>query len=493
MKKYSVYQKSESVYFGPELAFPIALILIASAITYGLLYFLGIVTAILFNVIISWCAYYFVHSYRSDARITFNFIKGVLLILAILLFVDYGVYALVTYQKTGIFKKLYFQMWLIATFGVPVLFYTFYFIIEYSRNYFSGTQMAYYFFKVLLDIDYDRELLTYIDNIQFINTSKKVSSDIKLEKIPCFYSEQELKEMESDSIRNYYLEKSFYSEMTQLPFGTDLLKISWFSIIEDKYYDLELPFPFDKISIENQKYSTNASSILRGKKTKPLTLHIHANGGVRLFNSDTVLINHLESVPSPISAEERNKKIKQHQYSHEYYNDCEKFSNLIEKIKTSGEIKERFLIQNKLIPWRMSFSGLQGDNFFEITDASFAEYKREKNDLEESALRFLPKKIQIIYRGYHLYPWLIIRVNTQKLYHCIKEITNDNEQCAVYFDLVFESYSKTDLTFTITANENKIVFTYWEIEIDTFRKQSMNKHLLNTDETYIQQKLLKKV
>lgn len=487
MKKYSVYQKSESVYFGPELAFPIALAIITSAITYVFLYFLGIVIAILFNAVISWCAYYYIYYYgKSETRITFNFIKGFALILALVLFVDYGVYALVTYQKTGIFKKLFFQIWLIAILGVPVLFYTSYFIIEYCHRYFSEKKMADYFLKVLLDIDYDRELLTYIDNVQFINTSKKVTSDIKLEKIPCFYSDQELEEMESDRIRNYFLEKSYYSEMTQLPFGTNLLKISWFSLIEDKYYDLELPFPFDKISIEKQKYPAKSAGFLRGKKTKPLTLHIHSNGGVRLFNNDTVLINHLKSTPAPISTEERNHKIKQHQYSHEYYNDCEKFSRLIEKIKTSGGIEERFLIQNTKLPWRMSFSELDDNNYFEVTDVSFTEYKIEKKDFEEPVLRFLPKKIQAIYRGYHLCRWLTIRINTQKLYHTIKNSIDENEECAISFDLSFQNYSKTDLKFTITANEKSMVFTDWEFEIDASRKQSMDKHLFDTEKAQME-------
>lgn len=39
-KNYSFYKKTNEVYFSGEIAFPIVLILIASLITYGLLYFL---------------------------------------------------------------------------------------------------------------------------------------------------------------------------------------------------------------------------------------------------------------------------------------------------------------------------------------------------------------------------------------------------------------------------------------------------------------------
>lgn len=149
----------------------------------------------------------------------------------------------------------------------------------------------------------------------------------------------------NDSDRNYYLEKDVFSNTIHMPFDADCLFMSWYSIIEDKYYDIEVPFPFEKLVIEQEKYPTDVSAVLRGKKTKRLNLHIHANGGVRLFNSDMVLINLAENFPSVITDEVRNNKIEFHRCSHEYYNDPKAFSALVEKIKSSNGIEERFLIK----------------------------------------------------------------------------------------------------------------------------------------------------
>jgi Tfp pilus assembly protein PilF len=298
--------------------------------------------------------------------------------------------------------------------------------------------------------------------------------------------------MEDNSTRNYYSEKSVFSDTIHIPFSANLLFISWYSIVEDKYYDIELSFPFDKMILEREKYPTNVSGILRGKKTKRLNLHIHANGGIKLFNSDIVLIDHLNSIPTSITKEVRDEKIKRHRYSHEYYNDPKAFSSLIEKIKASSGIEERFLIQNKLVPWSICISGLEGDNYLDVFDVSFHEYESEMETLESSMLRFLPQKLEFIYRGDYLYRWLILRINFQKLYQCIQKLTDGNEESPLLFDLVFENLSKkSNLKFTLTANGKSMIFTDWEIQIDKARKESMDDHLLDKSEDETKRNLLK--
>lgn len=477
-KNYSFYKKTEEVYLSPEFAFPIAVIVMASAITYVCLYFLGITVAILFNVFISFCGNFFFYYYgKSSTTITLEFLIRVALTTAFFLFIDYGVYALVIYQETDVFNKLYFYIWLTIIVGGPFLYYVF----QHSRYYFQEKSMAVTYIKVFFKVHHDRELLTYIDTIQFVNTARCTMSDIKLEKPNCFYSESELNKMDS-SDRNYYTGESVFSEMIHLPFDADTLFMSWYSIIEDKYYDIEVPFPFEKLVIEQEKYPTNVSAILRGKKTKKLNLHIHENGGIRLFNEDEVLIDLPESIPTVISEEQRNEKIEFHRLSHEYYSDPKAFSGLIEKIKTSGGIQERFLIKNKLMLWSMTLSGLKGNNYLDLQDVSFSKYKTELAELETENLRFLPKEIGIVYRGNYLYDWLTLSINTQVLYHSIQELTAGNHEIPVLFDLVFEDFSETGLKFTIRARDKFVLFNNWKIDIKKDRKQDMTDHLLDIDE-----------
>lgn len=476
MKNYSIYKKTTPVYFSGEIAYPLGFVLLASIVSYGLFYIFGVGLAIAFNIVVSFCVYFYLFYYgKSNTKITLAFVIGFLLILSVLLFVDYGVYLLVLYQKTGVFNDLYFQMWLATLLGIPAFYYGF----QYGRYYFLEWRMAENYLRVSLDIDYDRELLTYIDAIEFANTSKHRRSNIKLDRPPCFYSETELAEMESCRVRNYNLEKSAFSETIHIPFAANRLKLSWYSLIEDEYYDIELDFPFEKLILEKQKYPTNVMSALRGKKTKPLTLHIYIKGGVRIFNSDTILIDHSKSSPIYIAETERHKKIALHRNSHEFYSNPEAFLNLIQNIRNSGRIEERFLIKNKLFCWGMQVSGFDTANFFEVSDVSCNEFRSEINGLETSEPRFLPNKIEVVYPGNTLFRWLVLRINSQKLFHCIKEMVNENEETPIQFELsFFEILGKTELQFTIRCNEKAIIFTDWEIQIDKARKQSMNAHVL---------------
>lgn len=490
MKNYSSYKDTEEVYFSTEMSFLIVPVLIAAVITYVLLTFFGIEIAVLFNVFIAFCANLYFYSYgKSYVDVPFSLLISTGLTSCLLLFGDYGVYALVLYQNTGIFNALYFKIWLAVLLGSPVLYYAF----QYGCYYLEVRANAVKYVKLQLKVHHDRELFIVLDAIQFVNSSKKTMSDIKLEKPQRFYSKDELSKLRQEDVLHHYLEMKVFNSGVHMPVGSDFLYISWYSIIEDKYYDIELPFPFEKLTIEQEKYPTDVPAVLRGRKTKPLYQHlqIHTNGRIRFFNDDLVLIDHPQSSPTPITEEERNNKIALHRSSHEYYNNPERFSELVNKIRSSGRIEERFLIKNKLILWSLTVSGLRGNNYLEIADVSFHNYKAAVSDTETSKLRFLPKKLVIVYRGNSLLPWLIIHINTQKLYQSIQYLTNGNDEIPVLFDLAFEDLSKINLKFNITTKENSVLFSDWEIQIDKYRNQSRIDHLLDIDEDQQKRSLYK--
>lgn len=490
MKNYSSYKDTEEVYFSTEMSFLIVPVLIAAVITYVLLTFFGIEIAVLFNVFIAFCANLYFYSYgKSYVDVPFSLLISTGLTSCLLLFGDYGVYALVLYQNTGIFNALYFKIWLAVLLGSPVLYYAF----QYGRYYLEVRANAVKYVKLQLKVHHDRELFIVLDAIQFVNSSKKTMSDIKLEKPQRFYSKDELSKLRQEDVLHHYLEMKVFNSGVHMPVGSDFLYISWYSIIEDKYYDIELPFPFEKLTIEQEKYPTDVPAVLRGRKTKPLYQHlqIHTNGRIRFFNDDLVLIDHPQSSPTPITEEECNNKIALHRSSHEYYNNPERFSELVNKIRSSGGIEERFLIKNKLILWSLTVSGLRGNNYLEIADVSFHNYKAAVSDTETSKLRFLPKKLVIVYRGNSLLPWLIIHINTQKLYQSIQYLTNGNDEIPVLFDLAFEDLSKINLKFNITTKENSVLFSDWEIQIDKYRNQSRIDHLLDIDEDQQKRSLYK--
>lgn len=487
IKNYSSYKRIDPVYFSGEIFFPIGLLFVAACITYGLLYFFGIGLAIFFNVVIAWIANFFMYYYgKSTANITFEFLAGVVGIVALLLFVDYGVYALVAYQKTGIFRGLYFAIWFSILFGSPVGYY----VYKFSSNYQARIRLAKTYFKASFGVYHDRELLTYIDSIAFLNSSGKLVSDIELLNDVAFYSDKELAEKDATS-RYYHLQQSAFSCLINIPVGADRFEMSWYSIVEDQYYSINVPFPSDKLLLEQEKYPLDEPEILRGKKSKRMQLHLYQNGGLKLYTDDLVLLDFPENTPTEISPEQKNDRIQKHRRAHRYYSDEEKFSELTQKIKKGNGIKERFELKDKLINWNLEFSGLDERSYIEIADVSFKSYRIEKPAATEPALRFLPKKITFIYRGSSLFPWLHVYLNSQKLNRIIEENKGENKETQVLFILDFHNESEVEMVFTVSLNGKKILFSDWEIGIDERWKKEIDEEQTWKKEDDLKRKLLK--
>ncbi|WP_243234468.1 DUF2931 family protein [Flavobacterium pectinovorum] len=100
--------------------------------------------------------------------------------------------------------------------------------------------------------------------------------------------------------RHYYVNKEGFREVVQIPFNANTVLLSWFSYFENKHYAIEIPFPFEKFIEVQKKYSTNKIKVFRGRKTKPLYLHLYLNGGVKFFYQDMILIDYSENKESAV-------------------------------------------------------------------------------------------------------------------------------------------------------------------------------------------------
>ncbi|WP_289658817.1 tetratricopeptide repeat protein [Flavobacterium panacagri] len=485
MKNYRSYQKVEPVYFSGEIFFPVGLLFAASLITYGLLYFTGFWPALFFNVVIAWCGYFYMYYFgRSNSKITFEFISGVFLIIALLLFVDYGVYVLVQYQKTRIFSRLYFTVWLAILIGVPISYYTYYF----GSHYYKKVSLADRYFKTYFSIYHDRELLMHIDSVAFVNPFKTLISDIKIENNNCFYSDEELAEMDRAS-KYYYLQKSAFSGLIHIPFGADQFEISWFSFVEDKQYKVNVPFPIEELKLEEEKYPLDEPKNIRGKKSKRIYLHIYQKGAFKLYTEDQVLLDFISSESMEIDQEEKKEKVITNIYSHKYYNNKKRFFELLESIKNSNAIEERFKLKDKQVVWNLELSGLDQRHYLEILGADFKTIKIEKEEFSQIFLRSLPKRMTFVFRGSYLFPWLTLHIDIQKLNQCIEELTSYNSENAITFSLDFKSLG-ADLAFYVFGNKKKVLFTDWEMVIDENRKKEMDEEILEKQEDETKRRLL---
>ncbi|PJJ08628.1 hypothetical protein CLU83_1914 [Flavobacterium sp. 1] len=355
MKKYKFYKKIEPVYFDSKeficyLFFPIML---ASCISYPILYLLDVKATIIFNVILALVANFFYNGLKNATpngsngnngnnslgvlSIFFEIIyyfSTFLTVFIVLFITDFGFYLLVVYQKTNQFNPLYFYLWLFTLFGLPVL----YFAIKISNYYYIKWRQAVAYVTLILDVKHDLELICCVDNIQFVNTLNRKSSNFKINNYLDYYSPQTIEVMD----KIYYTNKAVFRELVQIPFDTDMLLITWFSFVEDKCYSAEIPFPFKKLKIEQEKYPESKLRMLRGKETKPLLLHIYLNGGIKLFNKEGVLlIDSANNKEVPISKEDKEIKLLRFRHRLIFSGKTEDLPEIFNEIKTSGRIEAR--------------------------------------------------------------------------------------------------------------------------------------------------------
>lgn len=303
MKGYKFYKKVEPVNYNIEelLSYIVLPLIIASYISYPVLYFLGVEVTIVFNIILAFLANYF---YKGLKKFMPNFTINskleiinaglqfvyFLIVLIVLMTANFGFYLLVNYQKNNEFNIYYFYLWVLILFGTPLI----YFGIKFGMQYYEKQRQAIDFLKIFVTINHDAKLLLFIQNIQFINTHNRKSSDIHVKNNIRYYSYKEFLSIQTKT-RNYYANKEGFREAVQIPFGTNLLLISWFSFDENKLYELKIPFPFEEIIKEPEKHCSDNLKIFRGKEVKQLHFNLYLKGGINVFFKNKTLLGYPEN------------------------------------------------------------------------------------------------------------------------------------------------------------------------------------------------------
>lgn len=319
MKKYKLYKKVQPVYVNGEelLRYIILPLIIITYISYPILYFFGITATIVYNVSIAVTVVYFkrkMDRLLNILQINFQIahLQSIVvrcsmfvMILTVLVITDFGFYILVLYQKNNQFNLVHFYCWLLLLFGLPLVYYT----IRSARYHYIKNQQDQDYTTILLHVNYELDNFVSIENIQFVNSLNRKSSNIRINKNIRVYSQKEFVTKKSKT-RNHYINSNGVREVVHIPSSSNLFLLSWFSLTEDKYYDIEMPFSLEKRIKMNRKPATNNLSVVRGRELKMLQLKIYKNGGMKLFTKDEVLIDCSENKYSESDEECKNVKFK---------------------------------------------------------------------------------------------------------------------------------------------------------------------------------------
>lgn len=406
-----------------------------------------------------------------------SILPSFLLILGVILLTNVGVYIVTTFLQTGIFYSTCFYIWLFILFGLPAL----YFAVKELKYQFLLYYQAYYFTPLPLRVVHDYEFLTNKIKIAFLNTKNTFISEISVgsdEKVEFVGKLNNIPVSE----RNDYLYDPVFNDTVYIPKQTDRIRISWYSLIEDRQYDGEIDFSFDKLNYVPNKYPLDVPEFLRGKKTDPVMLALLQDGKVQLYNKHQDLTERVSVKSIEVSEDQKQQQFR---LSTSLYG-VKNIAALISTIKESKAIQRRAALADYLCSWQITGSGLEG-HAIEIKDVRDNYRTSAPLALNTFERRRLPIFFEI---DYHKISWLYIYIDAEKLYRLLQENLDVVPQLTFDFTIDLES-GKAELL--IKNNEKVLPFTAWEKKLDTYRWEEAKGLVLENKDFTIKNNFLKEI
>ena len=467
MKNHTTYTKSEPPYFNLSefLFFPVLPIAIVLVVSYAVLYLLGVTSLLVADVVIALIASYIYIGLknatpnggsgrgRSESDLLLSLLPSFLLLLCIEIFLNVGVYIVVKYQKNGVFHAGYFYAWLFVIVGLPVLY-----LLARQLQYLRVVRAQAIRFRPLrIKVTTDSELELYIKEIAFVNIHTKTEGTI-FNQYSYAQTDRTLAE------RNEDLNASVFSETIYIPTDTNLLRISWYSALEDKFYKGEAEFPFSTLGYEENKYPLNESRLMRGEKAKPVTLSIREEGRIQLYNQAGDIISPLHFHGSKPTEEDVNGP----EDFATYQRYVRKELSQLEVKNILQQIRRRTNILDFVCNWQITGSGLKGYTLYVTTIKEYTTIKAEEAISTRSSL---PIKIAF---SYERYTWATVYLDAQQLYDLI-QLNNLNES-----ELHLEAYldiEKGSVSLSVKIDDKSTPFKGTETEIQPESQEVVKKKI----------------
>lgn len=468
---YKQYKRRDEPYFNSSenIISPLGVLLATMVITYFSLYFAGFPFTCFLYILGSFFINLLFHGLKnatpngnnyngrstgiSGFLVLLSLLPSYLAILSVLTIANVGTYLVVQYQKTTVFYDSVFYIWVFIVFGLPVLYYIFRFT---KYNYLVYSQAVNYT-EFSLHINHDPEFLIKIDEIHFINFNKKRIAKCTFKKDREFESQKTLESL-NIAERNEILFSPAFSERVYAPVNTDILKVAYYSISEDTYYEDEIVFPYNQLIFEQNKYPLNKSKTLRGKKTNPLSINFYERGRIKIFSGTKLLLQ--KKLKTNFEKTKNNNEYKEIMRSSE---NKEAFSTLLLDNETRERIKTRQEIRENLFNWTLHLD-LSHNHLICVYDCNNSESLRKKFtdlNIKQSILETsLPREILFYSDAFNRTKWLEIAIDTEKLY----EIICKNKSTTFELFLTVNIEDGT-IALNLKIKDQSIEFDFWQKNI----------------------------
>jgi len=464
---------------------------------WAVIFYFGAVGAIAYIFIISLLAAFIVRPFLLWGKSIYTplnfktFWKPLLIGVTVMSTISYGEYFLVGFYQTGSLNTIAFIPWVVIFFVSPVV----YFAQRGIRHNLALRNRARNYIQLHIRIGHSIHVPIFVDHLRFVNSRNGKESVIHLSDYrndsSHDYDEQEQNEMDL-ALKIESDERVFFVEEEDIPFGADIFYMSWYSLVEDIYYQDEFPFSLDGFLFRTSKY--DHAEKLRSKahyrqNAGMLSLRIHPAGYVSLYEYSSMLLCYVNAKTRNISKNRKTNLLRKFRpYGRFPGLDNAVLPTLPEEYR-KNTFELRSTVQNRVFDWCMRLQGLHENTRFDIDDASYFNDRFKPEELAKIKRAPLPEKIEIMYSANGvLWPWLFIYIDVKKLYQALQELFSNNKILPVEFSVVVEDNETNDITFFINANGQSVKFNHWQRRVNHEYKEKIKKlmNLLAQEESALQ-------
>lgn len=398
--------------------------------------------------------------------------------MAVVAYTSLGIYQLVQFFQSGMLNTVVFIPWLVITLGGPAL----YFLPPYLKRYLALRHLASNCIEAGVSVEHEIDLPIYITELRFVNSANGRELEV-----PVFSYRDKSDHVDDDDKDHMSLVQKIdhamnvrYFPQMYLPVGSDKFYLSWYSFIEDKYYQDEFPFSYDGFPLRTIKYDKSGNKVLPSRLARldagVVSIGIHYNGNVRLYRYSDMLLCYTGAKTKIIGDEEKNRYLQ----SFKPYSRLS--AALLRDLQTQDkelalrQLFQRGALQKRTLNWGMRIDGLDEDSILDIDDVSSFSYRSTLEELSVSSKSPLPEKIEICYQAPDcLLPWLYIYLDVASLHRSIMQLTSGDDKIPVEFIVVVEDNHQNSIQFLINANGQSAAFNNWETTVKEEYKNRAKK------------------
>lgn len=399
-----------------------------------------------------------------------------LISLASTAFVSLGIFQLVQFSQTGVLNGVVFYPWLAIILGGPAV----YFLPPRVKHYLQLRDQAKNCIESYLLVKHDYNLPICVDELRFVDGVKNRELEIYVSNYKDEDSRDEDEEYSSLSQRIDHATRAIYYEKSFIPARADRLFMSWYSVLEDKYYQGEFPFSFEGFEMRTAKYD-DAGNVrlwdhLHRQDAGVVKISIHPNGNVYLYRYSDMLICYTALNVRSISDGKRESLMQHFRPYGKYTTAMVSELKAADKELAASQLMPRGVAQRRAWNWCMRFEGLDENNKLDIDDAGLCSYRCTLEEISIYANRPIPEKIEIMYRSHRgLLGWLFIYLDVESLHRSIQQLTASNNTIPVEFVVTVEDSHNNTIRFLINANGQSATFGDWETTVNEEKKRETRK------------------